>query len=265
MSTQTDFVQFQAEELDLLVGSFAIRFDAAAQLAETEVQQYFAKYDPDSGDGTQMLSQLPELFEKALTAVGVYGLIAGFVADAVSLGVEWANRSLALMRTLGSGFADRIPDLESAEEVLVAAGRLTHEVFEAHVDSARALLAKFSARALGGASKDDLRDAIAFAFAKLRRLGAIPLDSAMTLFRLSLRLLFDEMTEARREALFEYVGVRDERNRPFCAHLLDIGGKYRISEIEAMDNGHGLPVFENGGGNGCRHWWWAVRIVRMAA
>lgn len=53
--------------------------------------------------------------------------------------------------------------------------------------------------------------------------------------------------------VFEYVGPTDKFNRPFCRE--HVGKRYTREEINAMDNGQGLPVFEFGGGYNCRHRW----------
>lgn len=56
---------------------------------------------------------------------------------------------------------------------------------------------------------------------------------------------------------FEYMGPDDVITRPFCQHLLEDRDPpiYTIDEIEAMDNGQGLPVLQYGGGYNCRHDW----------
>lgn len=52
---------------------------------------------------------------------------------------------------------------------------------------------------------------------------------------------------------FRYSGVRDGKNRDFCAER--IGETFTLEEIERMDNGQGLDVFSFGGGYNCRHIW----------
>ncbi len=55
---------------------------------------------------------------------------------------------------------------------------------------------------------------------------------------------------------FKYVGPPAERK--FCSmHLNQI---YTLQEINALDNGQGLPVITNGGGYNCRHHWVLVEI-----
>jgi len=64
--------------------------------------------------------------------------------------------------------------------------------------------------------------------------------------------------------VFRYVGPDDQLTRPFCDEVLagagdgQEAGVYSLAEILALDNGQGLPVWENGGGWNCRHTWEAV-------
>ena len=52
---------------------------------------------------------------------------------------------------------------------------------------------------------------------------------------------------------FLYVGPEDKVTRDFCLDRVDT--VYSLQEIEAMDNGQGLPVIIYGGGYNCRHHW----------
>lgn len=53
---------------------------------------------------------------------------------------------------------------------------------------------------------------------------------------------------------WKYSGVPPERH--FCQEHL--GKEYSYEEIQAMDNGHGLPVLYYAGGWNCPHYWQAV-------
>lgn len=50
---------------------------------------------------------------------------------------------------------------------------------------------------------------------------------------------------------FEYVGVRDKKNRDFCARM--VGRVERESVWKAMDNGQGGSAWHQMGGYNCRH------------
>jgi len=67
------------------------------------------------------------------------------------------------------------------------------------------------------------------------------------------------VSEAKKEQKFKFVGAPPER--PFCKNLMKLsaqGKTYTISEIQAMNNGQGLPVLYYCGGWNCRHWWMPV-------
>jgi hypothetical protein len=50
-----------------------------------------------------------------------------------------------------------------------------------------------------------------------------------------------------------YIGPLDKKTREFCRK--HVGKKYRLSEVEKMDNGQGLDVVTAKGGYNCRHVW----------
>lgn len=60
--------------------------------------------------------------------------------------------------------------------------------------------------------------------------------------------------------LFLYAGPEDDITREFCQGVFDAKDPpiYSKAEIDAMDNGQGLPVAEYGGGYNCRHRWLAI-------
>ena len=62
---------------------------------------------------------------------------------------------------------------------------------------------------------------------------------------------------------FVYDGPDDKITRDVCSEFLrdyGINGEpLTVDEINALDNGQGLPVFTYGGGYNCRHSWVAVR------
>lgn len=72
-----------------------------------------------------------------------------------------------------------------------------------------------------------------------------------------------EITEQKKKEpistpLFEYIGAVDDKNRPFCRHVLTRQRFYSLDEIKELDKDPRvqlLPVFIYGGGYNCRHRW----------
>lgn len=64
--------------------------------------------------------------------------------------------------------------------------------------------------------------------------------------------------------LFLYIGPNDKITRPFCRRTLNKKNIpiFTKKEIEAMDNGQGLPVITYGGGYNCRHSWGALTLEK---
>lgn len=73
---------------------------------------------------------------------------------------------------------------------------------------------------------------------------------------------------------YRYDGPKDERNRPFCAKLMELGRLYSRSDIETISERLGYSVWDRRGGwltmpDGnhrpyCRHTWFAVTVKRKS-
>lgn len=122
-------------------------------------------------------------------------------------------------------------------------------------------LRNLSSRSLGGVLVSDLIEAVSDSIRKVSEVEQMGRDQLTTFFRLVGNLVYSNLEEAGLVLLYKVVGVRDSKNRPFCAKLLDADQAYTRAEINLMDNGQIPGVFENVGGYGCRHWFalWLVQ------
>lgn len=74
---------------------------------------------------------------------------------------------------------------------------------------------------------------------------------------------------------YRYDGPQDDRNRPFCAKLMELGRLYSRSDIETISERLGYSVWDRRGGwltmpDGkhrpyCRHTWFAVTVKRKSS
>lgn len=82
-------------------------------------------------------------------------------------------------------------------------------------------------------------------------------NAARTLATTSVRQFNNELTFAVSEqsgvTRFLYAGSLGPNTRPFCRR--HVGKIYTMEQIEAMDNGQGLPVRSSLGGYNCTHNW----------
>lgn len=85
-----------------------------------------------------------------------------------------------------------------------------------------------------------------------RTLGNLQTEIDTTLMAYQRILHFEKADKAGIDK-FLYVGPDDEITRDFCQE--HVGGIYTRDEIDAMDNGQGLPVALYAGGYNCRHHW----------
>ena len=65
---------------------------------------------------------------------------------------------------------------------------------------------------------------------------------------------------ARQAGITRYKYHGPPAEREFCQALLSTGRFYTLAEINAMDNGQGIPVWSSCGGYNCRHQWLPVPV-----
>ena len=132
---------------------------------------------------------------------------------------------------------------------------------ESLIDTRLALAATFIADYVGdvrnavldtivGGKKVNPRDIVENA--EGRKLANLETEINTTLMAYQRVLHFEKAKKAGVDK-FLYIGPDDEITREFCKD--HVGGIYTREEIDAMDNGQGLPVSIYGGGYNCRHHW----------
>jgi hypothetical protein len=72
--------------------------------------------------------------------------------------------------------------------------------------------------------------------------------------------------------MYQYTGPKDDRNRPFCAKLMELNRLYKRSDIENISERLGYSVWDRRGGwftqpDGdarpyCRHDWYALTVTK---
>jgi hypothetical protein len=111
---------------------------------------------------------------------------------------------------------------------------------------------------LGGLPFKDMVSIIQDGFGMTLKSATDYADLAQSAFyRVALQTQYDKIqAKTKRELRYRYSGPRDERNRPFCAHLMATAkDSYTREEIDAMNNGTPLPVWTFCGAWRCRHEW----------
>lgn len=109
-------------------------------------------------------------------------------------------------------------------------------------------------KALGFIESGDIDDAVLLV-KKSARTARFRAETIVNTIRLS-RSRSATIREAKPDDKFRYTGPAFKA-RKFCTDR--IGQIFTLAEIEAMDNGQGLPVKEFCGGYNCKHRW--VRII----
>jgi hypothetical protein len=111
---------------------------------------------------------------------------------------------------------------------------------------------------VGGLKFSDLADELAKQFGRTKSSALSIADTSVSMFYRTIASQSYKKIEETREpgtVRYEYAGPEDQLERPFCADLSHKAGQYTRAQIDAMDNGQGLPVFTACGGYNCRHQW----------
>jgi hypothetical protein len=111
---------------------------------------------------------------------------------------------------------------------------------------------------VGGMKFSDLTETLADQFSKTgSQAKAIADTSSSMLYRSVANQAYKKIEAALAPGAVRYIylGPDDSLTRPFCEMLLNRTAAKSMTreEIEALDNGSGLPVITSGGGWNCRH------------
>jgi hypothetical protein len=140
-------------------------------------------------------------------------------------------------------------DAEETEEILQSQISIVRkEVLSILSSVATALVASAFAGSIFRI-RDAKRDYIAPTFSEMET----ALTREVAAFRSALEIRKAQAVDG--EALYAYIGPRDDKNRPFCRDILNQNRLFTLKEIEKMDNEQLNPVFLYGGGYNCRHRW----------
>lgn len=262
-----DFVDQHADRIDAVVENFSEQIAQAIEgvrvrtvsrlLSELSIENGWITATPEN---SKAIRGVDKVFSEELSSSNYYATILAFVSM-LSLQIDEfistysaAERSYPQLRGLF-----HLSDADSA--VLADQAGATLQAAEAKALEAVVALRILSSRSLGGVLTSDLIESVSDIIRKVSEVEQMGRDQLTTFFRLVGNLVYSNLEELGLKPLYKFVGIRDSRNRPFCASLLDANILYTREEIDAMDNGQLPGVFDNAGGYGCQHWFtlWGVK------
>ena len=192
----------------------------------------------------------------ALAALEVPRRLRGLLNDAVDVAVQQATKDMAAAFVVGRTPLDRAPLAALASVALDGYTR-------AETDAERAVIAEVQRAVSDRVPVAELANRIA---AVARRLERYAETLAVTAVRAINGAAYMQMAEMAGVQQFTYAGPSPERT--FCARLMEqarAGRTWTRAEIQAMDNGQGLPVESNCGGYRCKHRWRVAVRKNIAA
>jgi hypothetical protein len=207
-----------------------------------------------NASNVRILDAIPEQFTRLANQNGYESAVDG-IRDALLKQDEWHDK-IAAATGAGREIATREQQLRNAQQdsIINPLDMMPQELLR------RALFV--IAPSFLGSSLEEVASAIGDWLETLPdKLGSQASTAISTYYR-AIQLQHYRVLEAtaKQPLRFRYAGPGpgDPVIRPFCRDLMAetlAGRTWTLDEIEAMDNGQGLPVITCGGGYNCRHQW----------
>lgn len=249
-----------AERIDALATEFESQVGSAVgAVIVSVVSSLIRGLDVENGTILQtshnasIVRGLDQVFRSALEVSSYYPVVQAFISH-FSIQVEEFGNMYDEMRKSVKGLPEMYLTSEDRSILANQAGAAM-SVFDGKAMEVAYNLRQLSARSLGEIELDQLVQGASEVIRKMALVGPMGRDQLTVFFRMVGNLVYRNIEASGRLLKYRPVGPRDDRNRRFCAGVLDSGQLYTRDEIDEMDNGQVAGVFDNFGGHGCRHWW----------
>lgn len=209
---------------------------------------------------SSIIRSVDKLYSDELRTSNYHAVVLAFVST-LSLQINEFQLVYAQAETEYAQLRGRFKLTDQDSSILADQAGAALQALETRSMEAVSSLRVLSSKALGGVQVSEFIEVVSDSIRKVSDVEQMGRDQLTTFFRLVGSLVYSNLEELGLVLLYKIVGVRDLRNRPFCASLLDADLVYTRAEINLMDNGQIPGVFENVGGYGCRHWFalWFVQ------
>lgn len=201
------------------------------------------------------MRDLDRQYTSALSSSGYHAVVAQFVGN-FSDQVDEARAMYSVMQ----GKVQQLPAMPLTNddgEVLATRAALSLAALDATTVKVVASLRQVAALALSEVSMELLVEHVMSVVDRTQNVGPLAKDLEMGFFRTILGLVYRNVEDSGTRLMYTYAGLEGPNNRQFCEGLIGAAPKTRV-QINLLDNGKVPGVFDNCGGPGCSHFWWAA-------
>lgn len=261
-----DFIDQHAARIDAVAANFADQlYDVMDVVRKRVIAKLLSQLSIVEGraevsaSNAKIISQIDGIFSDELRSSNYSAVVMAFVAT-LSSQIEEFGTAYGYFEKDHPQLRGLFKLTDEDADVLGQQAGAALQALETKSAEAVSALKNLSSRSLGGILVSDLIEVVSDIISDVSDVEQMGRDQLTTFFRLVGNLVYANLERLGLKLLYKFVGVRDSRNRPFCANILDADKEYTRAEIDAMDNGQIPGVFENAGGYGCRHWFalWVV-------
>ena len=262
-----DFADQHAARIDAIASNFFEQLTQVMDAVRVRVTSRLLQELAIEGGWVQsnmqnsaVIRSMDTMFSEELGSSNYHAVVAAFVST-LSLQIDEFSSAYAMAQEKYPRLRGLFTLTESDAGVLADQAGAALLALETKSLEATSALRTLSSKSLGGILVSDLIEVVSGIIRKVAEVEQMGIDQLTTFFRLVGNLVYSNIEKLGLVIFYKLFGIRDSRNRSFCAALLDANKLYTRAEIDLMDNGQIPGVFDNVGGYGCRHWFtlWDIR------
>ncbi len=238
-----------SEQLELVVAE--AKRSISSHLRRTLISEEGVVYPLSSNAST--MRDLDRTYHEALSLAGYHAALGSFV-EGFSSQIDEFREMYSLMRSKTSALPELSFDLD-AGDVLATRASMSLAALESSTVEVAAALRQAAVLVWGDLPQDFVLTHVGEVVDRTAKVGQLAKELATTFFRNVSTLAYENLEASGLSPIYRYVGLINDRNRPFCRGLLTSDSMSK-GQIAALDNGQIPDAFHNAGGRGCSHFWW---------
>ncbi len=258
-------VDAHSDRIARQVGDFLEQLEGVVSEAKRSVSSYLRR-TLTAEDGTvyplssnaSTMRDLDRTYHEALSLAGYHAALGSFI-ESFSSQIDEFREMYSLMRSKTLELPELSFDLD-AGDVLATRASMSVAALESSTVEVAASLRQSAVLVWGDLPQDFILTHVGEVVDRTAKVGQLAKELAATFFRNVSTLAYENLEASGLSPIYRYVGLVNDRNRPFCRGLLS-GAPMVRGQISKLDNGQIPDAFHNAGGRGCSHFWWIEGVA----
>ncbi len=258
-------VDSHAERLGRRVSDFTEQLETVVAEAKRSLSSHLRRtlvvedglVYPLSNNASTM-RDLDRTYREALSLAGYHAALGAYV-EGFSSQIDEFREMYSLMRSKTTALPELSFDLD-AGDVLATRASMSLAALESSTVEVSASLRQSAVLVWGDLPQDFLLTHVGEVVDRTAKIGQLAKELATTFFRNVSTLAYENLEASGLRPMYRYVGLVNDRNRPFCRGLFSSSPMLK-EQISRLDNGQLPDAFHNAGGRGCSHFWWVDGVA----